>query len=180
MTTPIRFALIISIGAFSGANAALATGVGEAVVSDAAERVPAGAASVVEHGANTTVEVGGEAWRIRRAKNPLGSIVLVRNETDAPLSVSIAGEDGPAHPGDPVPPGGAKAQRCEVGRTTYPLAVASEAGERVLDAQLQCGDSVVVQLPERAAVGPLEAVNEAWALPPGESAAAPLDMAEEH
>lgn len=179
MAVPIRFALIVSIGAFSGSNAALAAGDGEAAVSDAAERGPAGAAAVVEHGAHTMVEVRGDAWRIRRAKNPMGSIVLVRNETDAPLSVSFAGEDGPQS-GDPVLPGGAKAQRCEVGRTSYPLAVASEAGERVLDARLKCGDSVVVQSPEPAAIGPLEAVNEAWALPPGESAAVPLDIAEEH
>ena len=103
---------------------------------------------------------------------------MVRKETEAPLFVSFASEDG-ATPS--VPPGETVAQRCDIDRTNYPLAVASELGETVLDAQLKCGDSVVVQSIDDAPpiVRPLEAINEAWALPPSESTAEPRDMAGE-
>lgn len=168
-----RFALVILIGLFPVSNAALAAGDGEAVASDVSEQRPVGASSVAIRDSNRAV--GQEPWRIRRAKNPWGRFVLVRNETAAPLFVSFASEDG-AVPS--VPPGETVAQRCDIGRTNYPLAVASELGETVLDAQLKCGDSVVVQSIDHTPpiVRPLEAINEAWALPPGESTAEPVGV----
>ena len=174
-----RFALVILIGLFPVSNAALAAGDGEAVASDVSEERSVGAVgatSVAVRDSNRAV--GQEPWRIRRAKNPWGRFVLVRNETAAPLFVSFASEDG-ATPS--VPPGETVAQRCDIDRTNYPLAVASELGETVLDAQLKCGDSVVVQSIDDAPpiVRPLEAINEAWALPPSESTAEPRDMAGE-
>ena len=165
-----RFMLIILIGLFPGSNAALAAGGGETVASDVSERRPLDATSVAVRDSNRALGEG--PWRIRWAKNPMGSVVLLRNETTAPLLVSFAGEDGP------VPPGGTVAQRCDVGTTNYPLAVASELGESLLDTQLKCGDSIVVQSADDVAPSVrLEAVNEAWALPPSESAAEPRGMA---
>lgn len=168
-----RFIPIILIGLFPGSNAALAAGSGEAIASDVSERRPVVATSVAVRDSNR--ELGQGPWRIRRAKNPMGSIVLLRNETAAPLLVSFAGEDGQ------VPSGGTIAQHCDVGTTTYALAVVSELGESLLDTQLKCGDSVVVQsvddIPPSVR---LEAVNEAWALPPSESEAEPLDIAGKH
>lgn len=172
-----RFVPVILIGFPLGSNAALAAGDGEAVASDVSEQRPVGATSVAVRDSNRAV--GQEPWRIRRAKNPWGRFVLVRNETAAPLFVSFAVEDRPV---PPVPPGETVAQRCDIDRTNYPLAVASELGETVLDAQLRCGDSVVVQSIDHALpiFRPLEAINEAWALPPSESTAEPLDTAGEH
>ena len=168
-----RFMLIFLIGLFPGSNAALAAGSGDEIASDVSERRPVVATSVAVRDSNRALGPG--PWRVRRAKNPMGSIVLLRNETAAPLLVSFAGEDGL------VPPGGTVAQRCDVGTTSYALAVASELGESLLDTQLKCGDSVVVQSADDVAPSiRLEAVNEAWALPPSESAAEPLDMAGEH
>ena len=169
-----KFALIAAIGFFPGSNAALAASDSEAAsdASASSERSPFSATSVAV--GESIVTVNGEQWRIRRAKNPLGSMVLVRNETATPLAVSLRSESAT------VPPGGVRKQRCEVGKEAYPLAVASELGESVLDARLTCGDSIVVQSPNRVESGPLEAVNEAWALPPGESAATPVDKTKEH
>ena len=165
-----RFTLIILIGLFSGSNTALAAGGGEATASDVSERRPVDPMSVAVRDSSRALGQG--PWRIRRAKSPLGSIVLLRNETAAPLLVSFAAED------EPVPPGGTVAQRCDVGRGSYPLAVASERGESLLDTQLKCGDSVVVQSANDLTPSVrLEAINEAWALPPSESAAEPRDMA---
>ena len=169
-----KCALILAIGLFPCSNAALAT-VDSKAVSDApmySEQSPITGSSVAI--GDSTVTVDGESWRVRRAKNPMGSIVLVRNETAMPLAVSLGGES------TQVPPNGVSEQRCEVGRQSYPLAIASDQGERVLDAQLTCGDSVVVQSRNRPEVPSLEAVNEAWALPPGESAETPVEGAGEH
>lgn len=168
-----RFALVILIGLFPVSNAALAAADGQAVASDVSEQRSVGASSVAIRDSNRAV--GQEPWRIRRAKNPWGRFVLVRNETAAPLFVSFASEDG-AVPS--VPPGETVAQRCNIGKTNYPLAVASELGETVLDAQLKCGDSVVVQSIDHTPpiVRPLEAINEAWALPPDESTAEPVGV----
>lgn len=175
--TMLRFALVTLIGLFPGSDAALAAGDGEAVASDVSEQRPVSAMSVAVRDSNRAVRQ--ERWRIRRAKNPWGRFVLVRNETADPLFVSFATEDGAA---PSVPPGETVAQRCDIGRTNYPLAVVSELGETVLDAQLKCGDSVVVQSIDHTTpiVRPLEAINEAWARPPSESTAKPLDMAGEH
>ena len=171
-----RFALIISIGFFPGSNAALAADDVEAA--DVSERKTVADVSVEMADLNRLVEVGGEQWRIRRSKSPTGSMMLLRNETGVPLIASFAGEDGQGAAAERVPAGGTVARRCEASGAGHPLAIASEQGEGVLDAQLKCGDSVVVQSPGRL-VAPLEAINEAWAAPPGESVAEPLDLAGE-
>ena len=171
-----RFALIISIGFFPGSNAALAADDVEAA--DVSKRKTVGDVSVEVADLSRLVEVGGEQWRIRRSKSPTGSTMLLRNETGVPLIASFAGEDGEDAAAERVPAGGTVVRRCEASGAGYPLAIASEQGEGVLAAQLKCGDSVVVQSPGRL-VAPLEAINEAWAAPPGESVAEPLDMAGE-
>ena len=171
--TNYRFALIILIAFILGPNALAAAGDGEVAASDVSERKPVGAASVAV--LDSKRAVGQTPWRIRRAKNAMGSIVFDRNETAAPLLVSFAGKDSRPS-GEPVPPGGTAVRHCDAGKASYPLAIASEQGESVLDAQTRCGDSVVVQSDDGATFPPLEAINEAWALPPGESVAEPLDM----
>ena len=172
-----RFALFILIGSFPGSNAALAAGDVEGA--DVSERKTVADVSVEVADLNRLVEVRGEQWRIRRSKNPTGSMMLLRNETGVPLIASFTGEDGQDAAGDRVPAGGTVERRCEAGAASYPVAVASERGEGVLNAQLRCGDSIVVQSPDRL-VAPLEALNEASAAPPGESVAEPFDMAGEH
>ena len=171
-----RFALIILIGFFPGSNAALAADDAEAA--DVSERKTAADVSIEVGGLNRSVEVGGQRWRIRRAENRGGSMVLIRNETGVPLIVSFAGGSGREAVRERVAAGRTVVRRCEASGAGYPLAIASEQGEGVLDAQLKCGDSVVVQSPGRL-VAPLEALNEAWAAPPGETVAEPLDMAGE-
>ena len=166
-----RFALIILIGFFPCSNAAVAADDLEAV--DVSERKTIADVSVGVADLSESVTVGGERWRIRRAKNPTGTLVLIRNETGVPLIASFAAED------QRVPVSGTAVRHCEASGAGYPVAIASEQGEGVLDAQLRCGDSIVVRSPSRAVV-PLAPVNEAWAPPPSESAAAPLDMAGEH
>ena len=171
-----RFALIILIGFFPCSNAAVAGNV-ESV--DVSERKTIADVSVGVADLSESVTVGGEAWRIRRAKNPTGTLVLIRNETGVPLIASFARGSGREAVRERVAAGGTVAQRCKAGGAGFPVAVASEQGEGVLDAQLRCGDSVVVQSPGRV-VSPLAPVNEAWAAPPGESLAEPLNMAGEH
>lgn len=171
-----RFALIISIGFFPCFNAALAADDVEAA--DVSKWKAVSDVSVEVADLSRLVEVGREQWRIRRSKSPTGSMMLLRNETDVPLIASFAGKDGQDAAGERVPASGTVVRRCEASGADYPLAIASEQGEGILDAQLKCGDSVVVQSPGRL-VAPLEAINEAWAAPPGESVAEPLDMAGE-
>ena len=177
MTTP-KFALIaFLIAFFSVPNATLAAGEVETAVSSSSEHGQASGVSVAVSDLET--DVAGEHWRIRRAKNPMGSIVLFRNETTVPLLVSFSDEDERA-PVDPLNPGAARALRCVAGKASYPLRVTSKQGETVLHAQLSCGDSVIIQSPGRTEVPPLEAINAAWALPPSESAATPQNGTEEH
>ena len=86
-----RFALIILIGFFPGSNAAVAADDVEAV--DVSERKTIADVSVGVADLSKSVTVRGEPWRIRRAKNPTGSLFLIRNETDVPLIASFAAED---------------------------------------------------------------------------------------
>ena len=179
MTTPKFTPIVFLIGCFSVPNAALAAGDAKAATSASSEEGQLNAVSVAASEMEKTVEVAGEHWRIQRAKNPLGSIVLFRNETNVPLLVSFSGVDERALT-DPLNPGAARALGCEVGRASYPLTVASEQGEAVLHMQLSCGDSVVIQSPGRTEAGPLEAINAAWAAPPSESAETPRTGPREH
>ena len=179
MTTPKFTPIVFLIGFFSIANAALATGDAKAATSASSQEGQLSAVSVAASEMEKTVEVAGEHWQIRRAKNPMGSIVLFRNQTAVPLLVSFSGEEERA-PADPLTPGAARALGCEVGRASYPLTVASAQGQTVLHAQLSCGDSVVLQSPGRTKAAPLEAINAAWAASPSESAATPRTTAEEH
>lgn len=171
-----RFALIILIGFFPGSNAAVAAD--DVAGVDVPQRKTIADVSVGVADLSKSVTVRGEPWRIRRAKNPTGSLVLIRNETGVPLIASFAGGSGREAIRERVAAGGTVVRRCEASGASYPVAVASEQGEDVLDAQLKCGDSVVVQSTGRL-VAPLEAINEAWALPPSVSVAEPLDMAGE-
>ena len=172
-----RFALITLIGFFPGSNAAVAADDVEAV--DLSERKTIADVSVGVADLSKSVTVRGEPWRIRRAKNPAGSLVLIRNETGVPLIAAFARGSSREAIRERVAAGGTVARRCKAGGAGYPVAIASEQGEGVLDAQLRCGDSVVVQSPGRVAA-PLAPVNEAWAAPPDESLAEPLNMAGEH
>ena len=180
MITPKFTPIVFLIGCFSVPNAALAAGDAKAATSASSEEGQLSAVSVAVSEMEKTVEVAGEHWRIRRAKNPMGSIVLFRNQTAVPLLVSFSGEEERAPTGDPLAPGAARAPGCEVGSASYPLTVASEQGEAVLHVQLSCGDSVAIQSPGRTKAAPLEAINAAWAASPSESAATPRTTAEEH
>ena len=171
-----RFALIILIGLIPGTDAALAADDEDAA--DTSERRTVAGASVEVSAWNRSLKVGGKPWRIRRAKNPAGSMMLIRNETDVRLIASFGGERAVMR-SEPVPAGTAVVRRCEANGAAYPLAVASEEGEKLLEAQLRCGDSVVVQSGDRAVVT-VEALNEASAPPLGESVAEPLDTAGGH
>lgn len=118
-----------------------------------------------------------QLWRIRRAKNPQGTMVLIRNESAVPLLVSFDSENKPAFSGDPIPPGETCEQRCDYGRTIYDVALITERGERVLDTRLHCGDSVIAQSPQwTGTLRRVEAINEAWASSPGESVAEPKSL----
>ena len=172
-----RFALIILIGFFPGSNAALAADGVEAA--DVSERKTAVGVSVGMVDLDRSIKVGGQPWRIRRAKNPAGSMMLLRNETGAPFVASFARQDGQEAASEQVPAGGVVVRRCEASGARYPLTIASEQGEGVLDAQLTCGDAVVVQSADRT-VAPVETINRAWATPPSESVAEPLDAVGEH
>ena len=180
MTTPKFTPIVFLIGLFSIPNAALAAGDVQAATSASSQERQVSAVSVAVSEMEKTVEVAGQHWRIRRAKNPMGSIVLFRNQTAVPLLVSFSGEEERTPTGDPLNLGAARALRCEVGRASYPLTVASEQGETVLYTQLKCGDSVIVQSPERPNIRSLEAINAAWAPPPSESVAMPRTGAGEH
>ena len=179
MTTPKFTPFVFLIGCFSVPNVAHAAGDVKAATSASSQERQISAVSVAVIEVEKTVEVAGEHWRIRCAKNPMGSIVLFRNETNVPLLVSFSGEDERALT-DPLNPGAARALGCEVGRASYPLTVASEQGEAVLYTQLSCGDSVIIQSPGRTKAAPLEAINAAWAASPSESAATPRTTAGEH
>ncbi len=172
-----RFALIILIGLFSGSNAAIAADDLEAA--DVSERKTIGDVSIEVGDLSRSVNVGGQQWRIRRAKNPGGSMVLIRNETGVSLIASFAGDAGREAASERVPAGGTAVRRCEANGAHFPLAIASEQGEGILDAQLTCGDSVVFQSADRI-ISPVEAINEAWATPPSESVAEPLNAVGEH
>ena len=176
-----RFALIVLICFFSGfpgPNAA-PLAADDVDAADASERGTVADVSVEVGALNRSVKVGGEPWWIRRAKNPTGSMMLIRNDTRVPLIASFSDEGGRKTVGEPVPAGGAVVRHCEASGASYPLVIASERGERVLNAQLRCGDSVVVQSGDRAVV-PVRAINEAWAPPPSESVEEPHDTAEGH
>lgn len=180
MTMPKFTPFFLLIALLLIPNATLAAGNVEAAASVPSAQKQARAVSVAVSDMEKVVEVSGQPWRIRRTKNPMGSFVLFRNETAVPLLVSFADDGGFAPASEPLPAGATRAQRCEIGRASYPLAVASERGEGVLNAQLKCGDSVVVQSPERPNTRSLEAINAAWAPPPSESAETPRSTAREH
>ena len=167
--TPHRFAFIL-IGLSTAASTAFAADDGETkravAASQASPRTLATASSLVV--GDSTVVATGEAWRVRRLENPLGTLVLVRNETAAPLSVSLAGEE------TLLPQRSVIEKRCRGDH--YPIVIAAERGEVVLVAQAQCGDSVVV-LSDRAPRS-LEPINEAP--PSGESVAHPFDRSGRH
>ena len=111
-------------------------------------------------------------WRIQHANDPQGTMVLIRNDSAAPLLVSFDSESKPASSGDPIPPGGIAEQRCDYGRMIYNVALITEQGERVLDTRLYCGDSVIAQSPQwTGTIRRVEAINEAWASSLSEAAA---------
>ena len=167
-----RFALIILTGFFPYSNAAVAADI-ESV--DVSERKTIADVSVEVADLSKSVTVGSEPLRIRRAENPAGSLVLIRNETGVPLIASFAAEDEQEVAGERVPTGGTIVRRCETSGAHYALAIASERGEKVLNAQLTCGDSIVVQPAGLSRAHPLGVVNDAWALPSGESSSVPQD-----
>ena len=113
-----RFALIVLIGFFPCSNAAVAADYVAAV--DVSERKTVADVSLGVAGLSKSVTVGGKQWRVRRAKKPTGSLVLIRNETGVPLITPFAGGSGREAVRDRVAAGGTVVRRCEAAEPANP------------------------------------------------------------